>query len=251
MLTEMDAWIVALLLAVIMLITWVNAWWLGSRRSGREPNATTKVHDAVLALLGLLLAFTFSMSLVKHEQRRQMAISDSNAIGDFYTCASLVGAPISNDMQRVLREYVQHRLSLANETTDEQTLRSANVEVQRMHSQMESLVKRAVDNGTPVTVPLVNTLNALTSAHAARMAAVRDRLPASIVVLLALAATLSTALVGWQQGLSGERSPGATCCFVLLVCMVVWVTLDLNQPQRGWITISQEPLEFLLQGMDE
>jgi hypothetical protein len=37
--------------------------------------------------------------------------------------------------------------------------------------------------------------------------------------------------------------------FVALVSMVVWVTLDLNQPQRGLITVSQEPLERLLSGM--
>lgn len=33
------------------------------------------------------------------------------------------------------------------------------------------------------------------------------------------------------------------------IVMVVWVTLDLNQPQRGWITVSQGPLERLLLGM--
>jgi hypothetical protein len=37
--------------------------------------------------------------------------------------------------------------------------------------------------------------------------------------------------------------------FTILVSLVVWVTLDLNQPQRGWITVSQEPLEQLLKGM--
>ena len=41
----------------------------------------------------MLLAFSFSMSLVKHEQRRQMVVTDSNAIGDFYTCVSLLKEP--------------------------------------------------------------------------------------------------------------------------------------------------------------
>jgi hypothetical protein len=31
--------------------------------------------------------------------------------------------------------------------------------------------------------------------------------------------------------------------------MVVWVTLDLNQPERGFIRVSQEPLQRLLSGM--
>ena len=37
--------------------------------------------------------------------------------------------------------------------------------------------------------------------------------------------------------------------FVVLVGLVVWVTLDLNQPHRGVITVSQEPLQRLLEGM--
>ena len=33
--------------------------------------------------------------------------------------------------------------------------------------------------------------------------------------------------------------------------MVLWVTLDLNDPQRGWISVSQEPLERLLKAMGQ
>jgi hypothetical protein len=39
--------------------------------------------------------------------------------------------------------------------------------------------------------------------------------------------------------------------FTVLVCLVLWVILDLNQPQRGWITVSQEPLQQLLKGMEK
>ena len=114
---------------------------------------------------------------------------------------------------------------------------------------MQLLVEEAVDRGTPVVVPLVNTLNEVTSSHAARRAAVRDRLPLGVVLLLVLAAVLSMALMGWQQGASRAWRAGATIGFTALVRMIVWVTLDLNQPQRGWITVSQEPLQRLLKGM--
>lgn len=57
------------------------------------------------------------------------------------------------------------------------------------------------------------------------------------------------ALMGKHQGLSGQREPMAAVGFVLLISMVVWVTLDLNQPHRGVITVSQEPMQRLLSGM--
>jgi hypothetical protein len=115
---------------------------------------------------------------------------------------------------------------------------------------MQSLVGEAVDGGTPVVVPLVNTFNELTSSHAARLASGRDRLPGIIVLLLFLAAVVSMAVGGKQQGAANAWRPGSSMGFPVLVCVVVWVTLDLNQPDRGWINVSQEPLQRLLKGTE-
>src|SRR5437868_6303771 len=166
-----------------MCAAWAVAWYTGRRLKPEEceeanPN---KFGDATVALLGLLLAFTFSMALGKHDQRRQMAVADSNAIGDFYTCVSLLKEPVRGKLQAVAREYVEHRLAVAGTTPDEATVQVKLAEVQDMHNRMQTLVAAAVDQGTPVAIPLVNTYNGLTSAHAARLAAARDRLPASIV----------------------------------------------------------------------
>ena len=229
----------------------VGGWLVEGAVCEQREVPASKFNDAILALLGLLLAFTFSISLARHEQRRQMAVTDSNAIGDFYTTVRLLKEPEREKLQAVLRRYVEHRLSVARGTPDGAALQQRLDEIREMHGQMEDLVQRAVDRGTPVVVPLVNTLNALTSAHAARLAAVRDRLPPSVVLLLVLASVITMVLMGWQQGASRERHPLAAVGFTMLVCLVVWVTLDLNQPQRGWITVSQEPLEQLLKGMQQ
>jgi len=251
-LTEVEAWIVAVTLAAAMLAGWAAGWWRGRPRGGdKREEAPSKFNDAVLALLGLLLAFTFSMSLARHEQRRQMVVTDSNAIGDFYTSVSLLKEPVRGRLRTLLRQYVEHRLLLTRTTGDEAALQLRLGETQAMHRQMEALVKEAVDEGTPVVVPLVNTLNELTSAHASRLSAMRDRVPPSVVLLLVLAAIIAMVLMGWQQGMSREWHPAAAIGFTALVCLVLWVTLDLNQPQRGWITVSQEPLQQLLKGMEE
>jgi hypothetical protein len=250
-LTEWDAWKIALVLAIAMLAAWMAGWRMVRSRPKELAEPPSKIGDAILALLGLLLAFTFSMSLVKHEQRRQMVIVDSNSIGDFYTCASLLDDPTRSELQSVIRQYVEHRLAMRRTITDEAALQRQLEEIRGAHARMQALVKRAVDGGTPTVVPLVNTLNEVTSSHAARLAAYHDRLPTSIVLLLVLTATISMVVMGRQQGLTNEWHPGTLVAYTLLVSMVVWVTIDLNQPQRGWITVSQEPLEQLLKGMDD
>jgi hypothetical protein len=248
--TEVDAWMLAAVLAVMLLASWAFGQWLGRRLPKEQREAPpSKFNDAILALLGLLLGFSFSMALAKHDQRRQMVVSDSNAIGDFYTCASLLGEPVRGKLQAMVREYVEERLALAQAHVRAADFEQRLGEMQQLQNRMQTLVGEAVNGGTPIVVPLVNTLNEVTSSHASRLAAVRDRLPSSIVLLLFVAATLSLGLVGTQQGATGEHHPVATVCFIVLVSLVVWVILDLNQPYRGAITVSQEPLQRLLAGM--
>jgi len=202
-----------------------------------------------MALLGLLLGFTFSMSLSKHDQRRLMVVSDSNAVGDFYTCASLLKEPVRGKLQGVIREYAEHRLALARARLSEAAFEQKLAEIQATQNRMQALVAEAVDEGTPIAVPLTNTLNEVTSSHAARLAATRDRLSPSIVLLLVLAGLLCVGLMAYQEAASGEHHPGAMAAFVVLVSLVVGVTLDLNQPHRGLITVSQEPMQRVVSGM--
>jgi hypothetical protein len=247
---ELDAWVTSLMLAGLMLASCGIGWWGARRlrRDGGEP-PSGKFDDAAMGLVGLLLAFTFAMSLGKHDQRRLMLVADSNAIGDFYTCASLLKDPVRAKLQSVIREYAELRLSTARTASGEAALEKALEHAQQLQGRMTDLVAEAVNDGTPVAVPLTNTLNGVTSSHASRLAAYRDRLPASIVLLLYLAAAVSTVLLGRQQGASGKLHLAGLLSYILLVTLVVYVTLDLNQPHRGLITVSQEPLERLIRSI--
>jgi hypothetical protein len=247
---QMNAWNVSLALALGMLAAWKVGIRMGDRLrrkgGGKEPS---KFDDASMALLGLLLAFTFGISTTKHDQRRLAVVADANAIGDFYTCATLLKDPVRTKLQAVIREYIELRLGLARKTIDDSELESALLRFQQMHSKMTELVAQALSDGTPIAVSLTNTLNEVTSNHAARLAAIRDRLPASIVVLLVVSSIVTTILISREQGFSASIEIAGTLCFILLVCLAIYVTLDLNQPERGIIVVSQEPLERLLSSM--
>jgi len=229
-----------------MLAAWGIGWWAGRKATpepGQDPGI--KFTDAALALLGLLLAFTFSMSLARHEQRRAMVVTESNAIGDFYTCASLLNGPQRSPLQDVIREYARRKRDLAQRLRSETDLEAELLWFQQAHARMTTLVAEAVAERTPIAVSLTNTLNNVTSTNAARLAAYRDRLPWSIVLLLLIGAVVPSFLMGLQQAGTPRPHLSGTVCFFLMVTLVVYVTLDLNQPRRGLITVSQEPLERL------
>ena len=249
-LAYLDSRLVCAVLAALMLATWSIGCWIGQRMRNREGEwAGSKFDDASVAVLGLLLAFTFSTSIGKFDQRRLMLVADSNAIGDFYTCASLLKEPVRTKLQAVIRDYAKARLNLARQRLDRKAFDDSLIQFQSMHGQMVDLVSQALTDGTPIAVSLTNTLNGVTSNHAARLSAVRDRLPESIVILLFTAAIVSTLLIGREQGGTAKPDIIGTLCFILLVTCAVYVTLDLNQPERGLIRINQEPMERLLLSM--
>ena len=74
---DIDAWTIASTVAVAMVVAWLVGRRIGQRLRLRSEGkaAVSKFLDASLAVLGLLLAFTFSTALVKHDQRRLMVVA--------------------------------------------------------------------------------------------------------------------------------------------------------------------------------
>ncbi len=246
----LDAWVSALFLTAVMLGAWWAGLWRGRKLASEPDNPPEgKFTDGSLALLGLLLAFSFSMSLSRHDQRRAMVVADSNSVGDFYTCASMLKDPLRSQLQDVIRGYAQLKLDAAHKGVSGPALEAMLQRFVQIHGQMTELVAQAVDQKTPVAIPLTNTLNNLTSNNAARLNAFRDRLPWSVVLLLVLASAVCMVLIGQHQGKSGNVHLTGTLTFIFLVSLVVYITLDLNQPGSGLITVSQEPFERLLMSM--
>jgi hypothetical protein len=246
----LPSWLSAVGLAGAMFAAFALGRGLGRRwpALGRTPVAS-RIDRAVVGTLGLLLAFTFSLALSEFQQRRTQAVEDANAIGRFYACASFLDEPTRGNLQRVIRRYLERRVTVAHAPNKMAALARELPDINRMQSEMHDLVGEAVAKRSPIAIRLIDTLNELVSHHVSRLAAIRYRLPWPILILLGMAAIGSTLIVGTQQGAAGDDNPVPITVFVLLVSLVVWVTLELNHPGTGVVTVSQEPLERLLASM--
>jgi hypothetical protein len=257
--TKYDARTLASTLALGMIIAWYCGRWIGRRLgtdhsgpSDSNPEFVSSKLGAYLALFSLLLGFTFSMSLSRHEHRISMVVADSNSIGDFYTCASLLKDPVRIKLQAVVREYAELHVTMARSRLDRVAWGNALLRNQLLQAEMTNMVSEALTNGTPIGVPLINTLNALTSASSARLNAVEDRVPGTVVLLLFAFALVTTMLGGFEEGNRGTVAlveVVGILSFIVLVALVVFVTLDLDQPDRGLITVSQASIDRLVSSL--
>ena len=254
MLFRIDAWAFALAFGALMAAAWAAGNWRG-RRLAMDPehDPGSKIVDASLALLGLLLAFTFAMTLERHEHRRLALVEQANAIGDLYTCATLLPAdgPERAELQASIRRYAEHELEAVREylLSDERAKRIA--ESWRIHNEMTEIAARAVARGTPIALSLTDSLNEVTSAHASRTADYEERLPWPAQVLLLASACTSIFLLGRQQGQASKKCIAGTVSFIVIVSLVIFVVKYLSQPRRGWIKVTYEPLVRLVDSIKE
>lgn len=126
---------------------------------------------------------------------------------------------------------------------------SALLRSDQLLRQMDELVAPLVKNGAPLASALTNALDRVADSQTARLAAVRNRLPPSMVLLLMSSAVVATLLLGCREGALGRTHMLGAVGFIFLVSFTIYVTLDLNQPARGLITVSQGPIDRLLSSM--
>src|SRR5438445_12247166 len=68
------------------------------------------VQGASLTLLGLLIGFTFSMSISRYDLRKNYEESEANAIGTEYVRIGLLSPPETVKLRELLRRYLDLRI---------------------------------------------------------------------------------------------------------------------------------------------
>jgi hypothetical protein len=238
---------VSLCLAIALVVAWSAGVWLAPAKPSLSGMASrSRFNDGAMALLGLLLAFTFGMSIARNDQRRVAVVQEADALGNLYACSGLLNEPLRNQLQTVIRDYTRMLVVASQGAFDPVTIARVMAAGDRMQDQMTQLVTQAVRDGTPATVPLLTALNQVASAGNERIAAFHDRLPLPILALLFFSAIAATLLIGREHNDPASIDFAGMVLFILMVSMAVFVTVDLNRPLTGLSRVSQAPLEHLL-----
>src|SRR3954468_6879483 len=96
-------WLMTLVIAVVLLGAGEMGYRVARRRGDAEKSDEGHVLSAMLALLGLLVGFTFSIAVTRHELRRSLVVEEANAIGTEYLRAQLVPEPFGARLVEALR----------------------------------------------------------------------------------------------------------------------------------------------------
>ena len=98
---------------------------------------------------------------------------------------------------------------------------------------------------------VVQSINDLIDMHQKRLTdAVRTRIPMSIWLGLLVITMLTMGTLGVQVGLSGKRRLIAITPVALAFAVLATLMVNLNRPQSGAITVSQQAMVDLMRQMN-
>ena len=241
-------WVVGSVLLVLLMLATEGGFQIGVRARSRKQPADhldiDLVQGAILGLLTLLLAFTYSFVADRHKLRHALIVREANAIGTAYIRSGLPPEAPRRDLQALLKQYLDSRILSEDIAGDPSKVAEAIQRSERLQAELWPTASGYIAGRPPTVLDslVFQGLNDVVDVHAERVAAAEYRLPGVILWLLCIIALTALALTGFGNGLRGHRSVYSTGALALLVMAVITVIIALDGSQRGSIFPRQTSL---------
>jgi len=250
---------------VVLVITLVPfaallGWLVGRRRYVRADYANNPPASlpgdatlgAMLALLGLLLAFTFGFVLSRAEARKLTEVEEAGAIGTAFLRADLLADPGRRDLQEAIGTYARTRLPDdrvlgSSESFDEFLRTSLEAQAVLWPAAMNALHE---DTSPAVAVLVANGITEVLDAHSRRLAASLDGVPLVVKLMVLVYAIAALFFVGNHAALRGRRLTWRTFMFSIGVGTVMVVIADFERPNEGFVQTNHAVMKSAIADID-
>jgi hypothetical protein len=201
------------------------------------------IRDGLFILVSLLLGFSLSMAASRYAERRSLMVEEAISIGTTYLRASTLPQPYQDHSKQLLREYVDTRLELDKFDIDASGFNDAASRSKHLQADLWlDAATVAQKDRTAVTGTYINSLNETLDLHEKRVAALENRVPQPVWVLI-----ISVSLIAvFTRGLTLSARFWLTLILVpVTIAVVVALIADLDSPTRGLIRVDQRALQRL------
>jgi hypothetical protein len=241
---------------VIFIVSLIGLWWSAQigvfvRKKLRpveedERKDWATLEAATLTLLGLIVAFSFSMAISRYDQRKNYEAEEANAIGTEYARAGFLPPRDADRIRRLLKDYLDQRVAFY-EARDETHLQRINAVTNQLETELWAPIEAtAAAQPTPVVSLAAWGMNDVFNDRAYTQAAWWNRIPSAAWDLMISIAVLCNLLVGY-----GAYRSGTHLFLVLPLALSVSFLLisDLDAPRGGIIRIEPHNLISLAESL--
>ena len=238
---------VAVVVSICLFFGMVACLECGYRIGNRAAKKSEYAHEgigtlgaAVFALLGLLLGFTFANGISHLDQRRQLIIQESNAIGTAYLRLDLLPASQQPEMRHLFREYLDSRLEVYQKLPNMNAVDAGLSHASQLQQEIwsKAVIAGSGDPTQNVARLLLPALNDMIDITTSRTIALHTHLPPLIFGLSVAVALLSGLLAGYDMAKRRRRSWLHMMLYSLVIALTVFTFLDLDYPRFGLIRLN-------------
>jgi len=242
--------IMLLLLSVLAFwaAAWIGAFWRSRQGSlGEETRQFFAIIlGASLTLLGLIIAFTFSMAVSRYDQRKRCEEEEANVIGTEYFRANLLPVADAGKIRALLKSYLDERV-LYYETRNADELRRINSRTAQLETDLWSEASLSVATlPPPLSTFVLGGMNDVLNSQSYTQAAWWNRIPVAAWILLICIAIFCNLLIGYD-------APGRRAFFLLILPIALSISLfliaDIDTPRRGVIRVHPQNLRSLAESL--
>ncbi|HZD42144.1 MAG TPA: hypothetical protein VE131_15580 [Terriglobales bacterium] len=198
------------------------------------------VDGAVFALLGLLIAFTFSGASARFDARRHLIVEETNDIGTAYLRLDLLPADARRALRESFRRYLEARIEVYQKLPDiaaakEQFSRAAELQTRIWRQAVAASRAEGASPAAPML--LLPALNAMIDITTTQFMATQIHPPIVIFAMLFGLALAASLLAGYGMAGSKVRRWFHMVGLALVMAVAVYVILDIEYPRLGLIRV--------------
>ena len=222
--------------------------WRRKRVTGEKEGPVSAMVGSLLALLAIMLAFTFNLAASRFDARRQAVLEESNAIGTTYLRARLLPEPERTEIEKLLHEYAELRSRINKEPTIDEIIDQSEVLQDRIWTL--GVAAAARNPASIMTSIFLESLNDVIDVHSKRvLVGLRSRIPMSMWLVLFTLSILGLGSMGYQAGLTGTRRSPEMPILTIAFASVLFLIVDLDRAHEGLLQVSQQSMIDLLHTM--
>lgn len=208
---------------------------------------------AILALLGLLLAFSFGSALSLHEARKADVITEANALGTAFLRTDYLPEPGRTELRRALYDYALTRLVPEDAGVGSQDQARAFIERSLLaQERLWPLTLQATRDpvSPPIATFVAGAVNDVLDAHQLRMRSLSVPIAELSQIIIVLAALAALFLLGNRSGIAGRPLTWRSFMFSALLWAVMMTVIDVQRAAQGYIRVDQSALMATIQDME-
>ena len=202
------------------------------------------IQTATLTLLALIIGFTFSMAIDRHDQREIFEEGEANAIGTEFLRADLLPPKVSAATKNLLLQYVDQRILFYSKQSPEKIQEIRNKTEQLQADLWNEILPVVRKQDTPTIALVASGMNDVINSQGYVQAAWWNRIPLTAWALMAAIAVCANLLVGFGAR-NFEKNMGLFMIFPFVVSVSLFLIADIDSPRGGVIRIEARNLVAL------